>query len=666
MSAARAAARVKPVIVLKSGRHKQASQAAATHTGALAGVDEVYDAAFRRAGVLRVMDLGELFTAAEAMAYIRPFQGRRLAILTNGGGVGVLAVDRLLDLGGTLAELSPDTVEELDRLLPRGWSRANPIDIVGDADGPRYAAALAPLLSDKGCDAILVMNLPTALASASDAARAIVVASNADDKAAGHRKPLFAAWIGNNPDIGPILESARIPNYPNEAEAVAGFMHHVRYREAQDQLLTTPPSLPAEFEPDLTAARSTVRKAITEDRRFLDPLEVSALLAAYQIPAIAVLFARDPDDAVAAALSLLDVSRAVVLKIRSPDITHKSDVGGVALNLQSADAVREAAKSILTRARAMRPKARIDGLTVHPMITRPHARELVAGIADDPIFGPVVMFGSGGTAVEVVNDKALALPPLDLHLARDLIGRTRTARLLKGYRDVPTADENAIALLLVKLAQLAADLPEVAEMDLNPILANHEGVIVLDARIAMAEAVKRSRLTIRPYPKEWEQTWRSPDGRPIAVRPMRPDDEARLRRFLARIDSEDLRLRFFVPVKEFGHAFISRLTQLDYERAIAFLALQNEEIIGVVRLHCDANHERGEFAVLVRSDLKGRGIGWQLMQLIIEYARAEGLKVIDGQVLRENATMLKMCQELGFKTVGLPDTPESVTVELAL
>jgi acetyltransferase len=665
MSAARAAARVKPVIVLKSGRHKRASQAAATHTGALAGIDEVYDAAFRRAGLLRVMDLGELFTTAEAMNYVRPFEGRRLAILTNGGGVGVLAVDRLLDLGGTLAELSSVTFEQLTRLLPSGWSRANPVDIVGDADGERYAQAFLALLSDKECDAILVMNVPTALSSASDAARAIVSAYDASKGAFG-RKPIFAAWLSNDPEIVAAFQSARIPNYPNEAEAVRGFMHHVRYREAQDQLIATPPSLPAGFLPDLTTARSTVEKAIAQGRRFLDPLEVSVLLTAYQIPIIAVQFARDPDEAVATARSLSEVSGAVVLKIRSPDIIHKSDVGGVALNLQTADAVREAAKSILARAKGMRPNARIDGLTVHPMIARPHARELVAGIADDPTFGPVVMFGSGGTAVEVVNDKALALPPLDIHLARDLIGRTRTARLLKAYRDVPAVDENAVALLLVKLAQLAADLPEVAELDLNPILANPDGVIVLDARIAVAKAGGQSRLAIRPYPAKWERTWSSPNGVSVSVQPIRPDDEERLKRFLEKIDPEDLRLRFFAPVKEFGHAFISRLTQLDYSRAIAFVALQNEEIIGVVRLHCDANHERGEFAVLVRSDLKGRGIGWHLMQLIIEYARAEGLKVIQGQVLRENATMLKMCRELGFKTINLAETPESVGVELAL
>ena len=392
---------------------------------------------------------------------------------------------------------------------------------------------------------------------------------------------------------------------------------------------------------------------------------MSSLLTAYQIPAIAVQFARDPDDAVTAARSILRHSPAVVLKIRSPDITHKSDVRGVALNLNSEEAVRRAAETILATARAMRPQARIDGLTVHPMISRPHARELVAGIGNDPTFGPVVMFGSGGTAVEVVNDKALALPPVDLHLARDLIGRTRTARLLKAYRDVPAADEEALALLLVKVAQLAADLPEITELDLNPILANDEGVIVLDARIATSNAPVRSRLAIRPYPKEWERTWPSPQGASISVRPMRPDDEERLQDFLAKIESQDLRLRFFVPVKEFGHAFISRLTQLDYERAIAFVALQKDEIVGVVRLHCDANHDRGEFAVLVRSDLKGRGLGWRLMRLVIEYAKAEGLKLIYGQVLRENTTMLNMCRELGFKVLSLPEAPESVAVELA-
>ncbi|MBX9846959.1 MAG: bifunctional acetate--CoA ligase family protein/GNAT family N-acetyltransferase [Xanthobacteraceae bacterium] len=663
MSAARAAARAKPVLVVKTGRHAQGAAAARTHTGALAGSDAVYDAAFRRAGLVRVLDLDELFDAAETLGHVRPFAGNRLAILTNGGGIGVLAVDRLIDLGGRLASLSPDTVAALDRTLPPIWSRTNPVDIAGDADAARYAAALEVLLRDRGNDALLVMNVPTALASAREAASALIPVVRQHQNEICPPKPVFAVWVGDSGEAEAELGRAGIPHYRSETDAVRGFMHLVRYREGQEALMTAPPSLPADFVPDTPRARAVVRAAVEARRTWLDPLEIADLMAAYAIPVAPVTLARDEHEAVAAARPLLK-SGAVAAKILSPDIVHKSDVGGVRLNLADERAVREAVADILARARTAKPDARITGVTIHPMIVRPRARELIAGLADDKTFGPVVVFGRGGTAVEVINDKALALPPLDLALADELIGRTRVARILNRYRDVPAADRKAIALVLTRLSQLAADLPEVKEVDLNPLLADETGVIVLDARVAVGEATalaspagrSPSRFAIRPYPKEWEHTVHLRDGTAVLVRPVRPEDEALYPPFLQKVTAEDLRLRFFGPIKHFDHAMIARFTQIDYARAMAFVVIDppSGEMLGVGRVHLLSQSDIAEYAVLVRSDLKGRGLGWLLMQKLIEYARSEGIRELRGEVLSENWTMLRMCAELGFDMAESP------------
>jgi acetyltransferase len=346
-----------------------------------------------------------------------------------------------------------------------------------------------------------------------------------------------------------------------------------------------------------------------------------------------------------------------VLKILSRDIIHKSDVGGVVLNLTTVDAVRTAAADIIARARALRPEAGISGVIVQAMMVRPKARELILGLADDPTFGTVIVFGRGGTAVEIINDKALALPPLDLQLARDLIAHTRVSRLLRAYRDVPAVKPDAVALVLVKLAQMAADIPQIRELDINPLLADETGVLVVDARIAVGPVKPKfagtgqSNFAVRPYPSQWQRHIEIKDGWRVLVRPIRPDDEPLIHDMLQHVSKEDLRLRFFGAMKEFTHEFIARLTQIDYARAMAFVALDESrgDLIGVVRIHSDSIYEAGEFAILLRSDLKGRGLGWKLMQLMIEYARSEGLKRVAGQVLQENTTMLKMCRELGFE-----------------
>jgi len=585
--------------------------------------------------------------------------------------VGRLAVDQLRALRGTLAQLSPATVAQLDQVLPQGWSRANPVDIVVDADGDRYAAAIEALLADNENDALLVVNVPTAFTSSADAAQALT-------RTLGQRprhqrdKPVFAVWLGNDEHATATLNAARVPTYATEADAVRGFQHLVRYRDAQNALMETPPSLPQDFVVDTGAARALVESALAAGQQWLDPLATHALLKAYGIASAPVMQARDAHEAMDLAQPLLEQGASVALKILSPDIPHKSEVDGVRLNLSTLAAVQAAATDILARARQQRPEARIDGLLVQPTIVRPKARELIAGIADDPTFGPVVVFGRGGTAVEVIDDKALALPPLDLRLAHELIDRTRVSRILKAYGDVPAANERAVALALVKLAQLAADIPEIRTLDINPLLVDREGILALDARVAVApsrilhKGRGHPRFAVFPYPKEWERTLELADGNRAFVRPVRPEDDALFRAFFARVTDEDLRLRFFQSVKHFSHEFIARLTQLDYARSIALVAIdpRNGDMLGAVRLHADADYHRGEYGILIRSDLKGHGIGWRLMAIMIEYARWLGLDIVEGQVLRENSTMLAMCQSLGFKTRLDPDDPTVMLVTL--
>jgi acetyltransferase len=675
MSAARAAARIKPVVVVKSGRMALGAKAAATHTGALAGSDAVYDAAFRRAGILRVSDLRELFDCAETLGRLESPPGKRLAILTNGGGIGVLAIDRLSELGGIPAPITPEIREKLNAVLPPTWSGSNPVDIVGDADPARYAAALEILLADPANDAILVMNVQTAIARADDIAAIVTgMVKKYREQCRGSAKPVLAAWVGADRIIGDMLSGAGIPNYPTEDDAVRGFMHLVQHREVMAALAQVPPAMPSDFAPETEMARKIVGAALADGRQWLDPVEIKRLFEAYEIAMVPTFAAADAEQAVVYASQLFAQGMTVVLKIMSRDIIHKSDVGGVVLNLTTPEAVRAATGDIIARAKALRPEARIAGVIVQAMVVRPKARELILGLADDPTFGTVVVFGRGGTAVEIINDKALALPPLDLHLARGLIERTRVSRLLRGYRDVPAVKQDAVAMVLVKIAQMAADIPEIRELDINPLLADENGVLAVDARMAVGKVERKfggsgpANFAVRPYPSQWQRHLDVKGGWRVSVRPIRPEDEPELHEFLKHVTSHDLRLRFFAPMKEFSHEFIARLTQLDYARAMAFVAFDEvtNELVGVVRIHSDSIYENGEYAILLRSDLKGRGLGWALMQLIIEYARSEGLKMISGDVLQENTIMLEMCRSLGFEIKTDPADPGICDVKLVL
>ncbi|MDR7035323.1 acetyltransferase [Methylobacterium sp. BE186] len=667
MSAARAAARAKPVVVLRIGRRDADGPAPETHTGALAKPDAVYQAAFRRAGLLSVRDLDEMFSAVETLGRQRPFPGKRLAILANGRGIGALAADRLADLGGCLAEITPAD----------GFTARNPVDLGVDADAEAYRSALAPLLADRANDAVLAIHVPTARSGGTAVAEAIARTVTAARASGGRRKPVFAVSLGEDEAATAPLAEAGIPRFATDSDAVEGFLHLVRYREAQNDLMRTPDSLPRDFAPRADEARAIVARALAQGATWLDPGSVAELLAAYDIPSVPLTLAPDIDAAAEAAWPILARGETAALKVVSPDIVHKSDIGGVRLDLTSEADVRNAAREILACARRERPQARIQGFAVQPMVRRGRRRELIAGLAEDPAFGPVVVFGRGGTAVEVIDDRALALPPLDLALASELISRTRVARRLAAYRDVPAVDMRALSLVLVKLAQLAADLPQVRELDLNPLLADDAGAVVLDARVRVSRTVAMAgrtargaghpRFAIRPYPVEWERNMML-KGRPIRVRPVRPEDEGLFATFFHQVSEEDLRLRFFSSVRDFSHTFLARLTQLDYSRAIAFVATDVESgaMLGAVRLHADANHTSGEYAILIRTDRKGTGLGFALMRLMIDWARAEGLRRVEGSVLPENRPMLAVCRRLGFAVHPDPEDPGVMKVGLEL
>jgi acetyltransferase len=666
MSAARAAARNKPVLAIKAGRSIEGARAASSHTGAMAGSDAVFDAAMRRAGMLRVTDIEEIFGAVETLARSRPMKGQRLAILTNGGGIGVIAADDLADGGGRLAELSPETVAKLAALLPPNWSRGNPVDVVGDADGARYVKALNIILDSKEADAVLVMHAPTAISSPTEVAEAVIKCIKEHPRA-----NVMTCWVGAEAvaEARRLFGEAAVPTYDTPRAAVQAFLHLIEYRRNQDLLMEVPASAPSEFIPDTELARRIIEGAKANEDGVLREPEAKAVLAAYGIPIIDTKIAKTPAEAGRLAQ---DMNAPVALKILSPDIVHKSDVGGVMVNLNGAFEVEKSANAMIDRVHAAIPDARIDGFTVQRVAPRrPGHQELIVGVATDPVFGPVILFGKGGVAVEVIADSAVALPPLNMNLAAELVSRTKVCRLLGGYRGRPPANMDAIYLTLIQLSQLVIDIPEIVELDINPLIADHEGVVALDARIKIGKPKEGpDRLAIRPYPKELEEWFTMTDGRKTLLRPIRPEDEPNHHILVSRMTPEDIRFRFFGLVHELPHTEMARLTQIDYDREMAFIGEidlpdGNKETLGVVRTVTDPDNECAEFAILVRSDLKGTGLGKRLLVKMIEYCRSRGTGSIVGQVLRENQRMLRFVEHLGFVPVKTIDG-DIVEMELDL
>ena len=648
MSAARAAARNKPVIVVKAGRAGAGVKAAASHTGALAGSDIVFDAALRRAGMLRVETLQDLFMAAETLARFSANRDRVLTMMSNGGGAGVMAADAAALAGVELQELSEATHTRLNAVLPPNWSHANPVDIIGDAPVERYVETLEALIADAAAGALLFMHAPTAIVRSDDIARACAPLVR---RAAGR---IMACWLGEGAvaDARAIFGEAGAADYATPEEAVRAFAMLSTYRRNQELLLEAP-AASGHAPPKLAEARAILDAALADGRTMLGEDEAKRVLDAYGIPIVAAI--PVPADADAAAAAAARIGYPVALKILSPDISHKTDVGGVSLNLGDEGALRSAALRMLSRIARDRPQARITGFTVQRMVHRPLAHELIVGASIDPLFGPVLLFGQGGTAVEVIADRAVALPPLNRVLARDLVSRTRVARLLAGYRGRPPARLDAICDVLVAVSQMLADLPELAELDINPLWADDDGVVALDARLRLGRPARAGadNFAIAPYPAHLRETidW---NGEAIVLRPIRPEDEPQHRAFLEHVRPEDLRLRFFYARRELPRSELARLTQIDYAREMALIAVRpvpngTEQTLGVVRAVADPDNIEAEFAIVVRSDLKGRGLGHILLARMIAYLKDKGTRRLVGIVLRENKAMREMALAAGLE-----------------
>ena len=654
ISALRAAARVKPVVVLKVGRHASGTRAASSHTGALMGSDEVFDAALRRCGTVRVRTYTQLFAAARILAAHPRFAGERLAVLTNGGGPGVMAADSAADNGIPLAQLSEKTIALLNQRLPAQWSHGNPIDIVGDAPPQRYADATAAVLADPGVDALLAMYSPVAVTTPEAAAHAVAGAAR------GTGKPVIAAWLG---DISPnrtrgYLEEQGLANFYTPENAVEAFSFLCAYRRNQAQLLEVPDALsgsPPVQCPDYAAVNAIRDRALAEKRTTLTEQEAKAVLAEFGLPVARTIVVADRAAAVATAGEL---GYPVALKIHSPDITHKTDVGGVRLNLQNADMVATAFDEMLRHVREQRPAARIEGAAVQPMLRFDHSRELLVGVATDPVFGPVISFGAGGVAVEALRDTAVALPPLNANLARELIGRTRVSRMLAQYRDVPAADRKAIAAILEGVSRVVCALPWLKEMDLNPVIAHPGGAMIADARIVidplrLPAQPRYGHMAIHPYPSELEGTLVLRDGSTVPVRPIRPEDAGLEKRFFEGLSEKSRYQRFLNQMAQLPPQLLARFTQLDFGREMALVALApGGEFIGVARYSPNADGSSAEFALTVADAWQRRGLGRALLEKLVACARAAGYAALDGTILNVNNEMLELAARLGFERCG--------------
>jgi acetyltransferase len=650
MSAARACSRNKPIIAYKAGRFAESAQAAASHTGAMAGVDAVYDAAFRRAGVVRVSSMDDMFDTAELLSRCRVPHGSRLAIVTNAGGPGVMAADALLERKGTLAPLAADTVAKLDTLLPPSWSHQNPVDILGDAGPERLGIAVQTVLADPGIDAALVICTPQAMTHPQQAAQATIEAARSA------HKPVLASWIGGrtmSPAIA-ALNAAGIPTYFTPEDAVRAFSYLVSYKDGQDVLHETPRDLSLDRSRHCDELRQKFRSCVESAHHCLDEVESKELLREYEIPVVATHLASSRDQAVEVAE---EIGYPVVLKLHSPDITHKTDVHGVELNLANADAVREAFDRITGSARALRPTAQIKGVAVERMVKEPTGVELIVGARRDPVFGPVLLLGAGGVTAELMEDRSLELPPLNERLARGMVDRLRIAPLLKGYRGRSPLDVEGLITALIHISQLVSDCPEISELDVNPLLVTPDGVTALDARVILDPvqvhdpAERYSHLAIRPYPGELIRSMRLKDGTPVTLRPIRPEDEPLWRRLLANCSPASIHQRFRGMVKP-SHETAARYCFIDYDREMAIVAqvqgADGPELVGVGRLAAEADRQSAECAFLVTDGWQRRGIGTQLLDVCLQVARGWGCRTIWAQTSSDNCPMLKVFGARGF------------------
>jgi len=667
MSGLRIAARMKPVIVVKAGRHAAGSRAAMSHTGALVGGDDVFEAALGRAGAVRADTIDQLFAAAQILAERPKVAGERLGIITNAGGPGVLATDRAMDVGVEVPEIGEETVERLDPDLPAHWSRANPLDILGDATPERYGKALAACLAAPNLDGVLALLTPQAMTDPVAAAEAVIEAREGTDR------PVLACWMGEE-QVAPAWQrflEARVPYFRSPETAVEAFSYVVRHRRNQELLMQVPGPRSYRSEPDVEGARLIIEGALAEHRKVLSEMESKAVLTAFGLPVLPSVEVGSANQALVMAES---IGFPVAMKVNSPDIPHKSDVGGVRLNIDGAQAVRHAYNELMDSVREQRPDARLNGVLLERMYTNGQGRELLVGVARDPVFGPVVSFGAGGTAVEIMRDRAVALPPLNTFIARRLIAETRVSRLLEAYRNLPAVNRAAVERVLLRVSELVCELPHVTELDINPLMADADGVWAVDARIGVDSPTPSlepyGHMAIHPYPAHLGDHFQLADGTEIRIRPIRPEDAEIEQDFVRNLSDESKYFRFMRTLHELTHEMLVRFTQIDYDREMAFIAVterrDQEQELGVARYTINPDGESCEFAIVVADDWRGLGIGTRLLRTLMAAAKARGLEVMEGETLSNNTDMRNLAERLGFTVHTSDEDPGILELHKAL
>ncbi len=651
ISSTRGFARVKPIIVIKPGKFKESAEAAKSHTGSMVGEDLHVQAAFTRAGVVRVDEIADLFNCASILNTSNLPKGPNLAIVTNAGGPAVLATDALISKEGKLAQLSHETISTLGSFLPNCWSKSNPIDILGDADAQRYTKTVMAAVKDTGVDAVLVIYTPQGGSKPLDISKAIIA------QAKKIKKPILTAFMGDQQ----VSESRRlfyennIPAYAFPEEAIKTYLYMYQYSKNLKMLYETPEDIPLNIESPKNYLKAMIHRSIKKQNYLLSEQDSKQFLTTYEIPCTNAYFAKGPKDAVSIAV---DIGYPVVMKIFSPDISHKTDIGGVELNLKNSEEVKSAFGRIIERVNKNNPKAVIEGVTIQRMVNK-YDFELILGSKKDPVFGPVILFGYGGIQTEFIKDIAVGLPPLNQTLARRLMEQTKIyGALSKGLRDKPPADLSVLDETLVKLSNLIIDFPEIREIDINPLAVSGDKVVALDARIILDETLTsekvgdHSHLVISPYPTRFVTPWRLKDGRDVLLRPIRPEDEPLEKQLINGLSEESSRYRFFHILKDITHTMLTRYCNIDYDREMAIMAEYSldgkKRSVGVSRLIIEPDGQSGEFAVLIADDFQGKGLGLKLSDMLIGVARERGLKSIYALVLNENKKMLGLANKLGF------------------
>ena len=680
MSALRSAANAKPVVVLKAGRRPAGNKAAQTHSGAIVGSDEVFDAALRRAGAVRVRSFVELFSAAKCLASRYRPVGRRLAIVTNGGGPGVLAADWVNEIRLELGRLSPQSAEALSRKLPALATLTDLIDVSEEATPEHFRAAIEAAGADADIDGVLVILSPHPDVDADQVARVLI------DLKRSIGKPLLSCWMGDDSvaNARVLLNEAEIPGFRTPEAAVGAFGNITTFYQNQQLLQQTPPPLSALAKPDIEGARLVIESVLAERRKVLTEMESKTLLSSFHIPVTQTVLARSANEAMMIATQL---GFPVALKIDSPDISHKSDVQGVALNILNGAGARDTYADMVQNVSRLMPQARINGVTVQRMSPARRGREIYIGVVTDDAFGPVIVFGAGGTMIELIDDRAMELPPLNQFLARRLIERSRVAETLLEWRGASAANIEALEGVLLRVSEMVCELPQLREMDINPIIVDESGAIAVDARIVIESAPQAlgslgrqyQHLAIKPYPARYEQVWPLRGGGEYTVRPIHPDDAQMLQDLVHRISPESRYFRFVSPITELTPSMLARFTLIDYDREMALVAVlkersadadggvvESERIVGVSRYITNPDHSSCEFALLVDDQLSGKGLGSRLMESIMEVAREKGLSEIDGLVLSNNDGMLKLMRSLGFAVKRFAEDPSFKLVTHAL